>query len=921
MKPRYTPLPASDGLARATGSKGALVIGDRAFDVRKKVVLDLGREWTQLTRLPMVFALWAARPGALRPEDVAELARAAQAGLGMRTELAQAFAREHGGDPERYRRYLTQRIRYGLGPYEISGLEAFLARAADAGVLPATTLRFADDVVRTRRARRQVSLDAALQKGADGVRLDADEAELLDEKAPLLELGLAADMRRRALHPEGVVTYIVSRNVNYTNVCTTACSFCAFYRPRGHGDAYVLDRPQMARKIEETISLGGIELLLQGGLHPDLGVEWYEDLFRWVKANYPSINLHALSPEEIWHIARTSQITLEETIDRLVASGLDSIPGGGAEVLDDEVRRRIAPLKCSTDEWITVMRTAHHKGLKSTATLMFGVGEEARHRVNHFLRLRELQDETRGFTAFICWTFQPEHTRLVPSDNSAHAYLRTNALARLVLDNVPNFQASWVTMGGGVAQASLHMGCNDFGSVMIEENVVSAAGTTFQMDSARGRAPHPRRGLHAGAAQHALPARRRRPPREAGRDGVGVRVVGAPFVLAGPGAPPVADGAVALDGDVLVSVGPARRARGALRRRRADRRRAASGARRTPTCTSSSRTSPGASRAAEASSPGSRHSSRRGCGVARSRKPWPAVPGRSSRPAWRRSGDVSNTLGSVRHLAREGIAGTVYHEVFGFSAARAADALRVAAEIRARADAPPPWISDRRRARTPCTRPTRRRWRACSRPAPPRCTWPRIPGSGSSAPPPPAPSQSWCCGSGWSPASSGRSPGPRWRRWRPISGRARSPSTPWTSTPTTSRRCGAPAPRWSSALAPTSGSGVDSRTCPASSTRAFRWRWEPTRSPPRRRSGPWASSPSFAGHSRESRHARLLALAWRGAAVGAPSVGRLAPGSAPGVIAAPLEGDRPADPVAWLLDVHGERPFTWLARHRPEARA
>ncbi|MBS1110369.1 MAG: Radical domain protein, partial [Anaeromyxobacteraceae bacterium] len=209
----------------------------------------------------------------------------------------------------------------------------------------------------------------------------------------------------------------------------------------------------------------------------------YEDLFRWVKSTYPAINLHALSPEEIWHIARTSQLSLDATVDRLVASGLDSIPGGGAEVLDDEVRRRIAPLKCSTDEWLTVMRAAHLKGLKSTATLMFGVGEEAQHRVNHFLRLRELQDETKGFTAFICWTFQPENTRLDPSDNSAHAYLRVNALARLVLDNVPNFQASWVTMGGGVAQAALHMGCNDFGSVMIEENVVSAAGTTFQMDA------------------------------------------------------------------------------------------------------------------------------------------------------------------------------------------------------------------------------------------------------------------------------------------------------------------------------------------------------------------------------------------------------------------------------------------------------
>jgi cyclic dehypoxanthinyl futalosine synthase len=328
-----------------------------------------------------------------------------------------------------------------------------------------------------------VSLDTALAKGAAGERLDEDEAEFLDEKAPLLELGLAADERRRALHPEGVVTYIVSRNVNYTNVCTTACHFCAFYRPRGHKEAYVLSREELTRKIDETVALGGIEILLQGGLHPDLGIEWYEDLFRWVKRTWPMINLHALSPEEIWHIARTSELALETTIARLVASGLDSIPGGGAEILDDDVRRRIAPLKCSTDEWLTVMKAAHRQGLRSTATMMFGVGEEPRHRVTHLLRLRELQDDTRGFTAFICWPFQSQNTRLAPGDGSAHAYLRTNALSRLVLDNVPNLQASWVTMGGGVAQASLHMGCNDFGSVMIEENVVSAAGTTFQMDA------------------------------------------------------------------------------------------------------------------------------------------------------------------------------------------------------------------------------------------------------------------------------------------------------------------------------------------------------------------------------------------------------------------------------------------------------
>jgi len=483
VHPTFTPLPAVEGLARAVGSKGALVIGDRAFDVKKPLVLDLGREWNQRTGLPLVFALWAAHPGRVSPEDVQELTRAAQHGLGLRTELAQRFAAQKGGDPERYRRYLTQRIRYGLGPHELTGLEAFLDKAEKKGFLPHIPLRFVDDVVRTTRVRRRVSLDTALSKGAAGERLDADEAELLDEQAPLLELGLAADARRRALHPDGVVTYIVSRNVNYTNVCTTACHFCAFYRPRGHKESYVLTREELTRKIDETVALGGIEILLQGGLHPDLGIEWYEELFRWVKSKWPMINLHALSPEEIWHIARTSDLTLEACIGRLMASGLDSIPGGGAEILDDDVRRRIAPLKCSTDEWLVVMKAAHLQGLKSTATMMFGVGEEPRHRVNHLLRLRELQDQTGGFTAFICWPFQAAHTRLAPGDGSAHAYLRVNALSRLVLDNVPNLQASWVTMGGGVAQASLHMGCNDFGSVMIEENVVSAAGTTFQMDS------------------------------------------------------------------------------------------------------------------------------------------------------------------------------------------------------------------------------------------------------------------------------------------------------------------------------------------------------------------------------------------------------------------------------------------------------
>jgi cyclic dehypoxanthinyl futalosine synthase len=247
VHPRFTALPADQGVPLAVGTKGALVIGDRAFDVKKSQILDLGREWNRLTGLPMLFAVWAARPGVLAPEDVQELARAAQHGLGVRTELAQRFAAQRGGDAERYRRYLTQKIRYGVGPHEMTGLETFLRTAAEKGFLPPTTLRWADDHVRSARAgRAAVSVEAALARAAEGGRLSADEAERLDEEAPLLELGLAADARRRALHPDGVVTYIISRNVNYTNVCTTACHFCAFYRPRGAADAYVLTREELA---------------------------------------------------------------------------------------------------------------------------------------------------------------------------------------------------------------------------------------------------------------------------------------------------------------------------------------------------------------------------------------------------------------------------------------------------------------------------------------------------------------------------------------------------------------------------------------------------------------------------------------------------------------------------------------------------
>ena len=304
------------------------------------------------------------------------------------------------------------------------------------------------------------------------------------ERADLIELGAAANKRRHALNPDGVVSYIVERNINYTNVCVTACRFCAFFRNPGDTDeGYVLSREEMGEKIRETVDAGGVQILLQGGLNPELPLSWYEDLFRHLKATYP-IKLHALSPEEILYLCRLESLPLEAVLRRLVAAGLDSLPGGGAEILVDRVRARIAKLKCTSAQWLEVMRVGHRLGLRSSSTMMFACGETLPERAEHLLKLRDLQDETGGFTAFICWPFQPGNTRLPGSDGSAHAYLRTLATARLALDNIPHLQASWPTMGAAVGQAALHFGADDFGQVMFEENVVSAAGTIYKMDVA-----------------------------------------------------------------------------------------------------------------------------------------------------------------------------------------------------------------------------------------------------------------------------------------------------------------------------------------------------------------------------------------------------------------------------------------------------
>jgi len=326
-----------------------------------------------------------------------------------------------------------------------------------------------------------------LEKVWAGERIDRTEARRLF-CLPLGELGALADRRRQLAQANAhqgrgndIVTYIVDRNVNYTNVCNVYCKFCAFYRTEKDADAYVITLEEMDRKIEETLALGGTQLLLQGGHHPRLPLQWYLDLLSHIKTKYPQINIHGFSPSEFVHFRKIFQLPLEEIISQFVKAGLGSIPGGGAEILADSVRRRISPLKAMSGDWLEVMDVAHRLGLASTATMMFGHVESLEDRIEHLERVRAQQDKSKGFTAFIAWTFQAENTRLKAPTSGGHDYLRTQAVNRIYLDNIPNVQSSWVTQGPEIGQVGLKFGANDLGSIMIEENVVSQAGTAHQM--------------------------------------------------------------------------------------------------------------------------------------------------------------------------------------------------------------------------------------------------------------------------------------------------------------------------------------------------------------------------------------------------------------------------------------------------------
>src|SRR5437660_1181680 len=323
-----------------------------------------------------------------------------------------------------------------------------------------------------------------LKSVLSGSRLSVEEGAALLESHEIACIGAAADEIRKRKHPADIVTYIIDRNINYTNVCNVVCTFCAFYRRPGAPDTYVRTFDEICQKIDETIALGGTGILMQGGLHPDFGIEWYEDLLRALHQKYPSFQLHCFSPPEIHNIHLISGLDYETIMARLKNAGLYSLPGGGGEILDDEVRNRVST-KCTTDEWLAVMRAVHRVGLRSTATMMFGIGDTVEHRVRHLQRVRDLQDETGGFTAFISWTFQRENTALgrrIKDEPTGVDYLKMLSVSRLFLDNIENFQSSWLTQGLKLGQVALRFGANDMGSIMIEENVVSAAGADNRAD-------------------------------------------------------------------------------------------------------------------------------------------------------------------------------------------------------------------------------------------------------------------------------------------------------------------------------------------------------------------------------------------------------------------------------------------------------
>jgi cyclic dehypoxanthinyl futalosine synthase len=485
LRPETIPM-GMDENPESVDADAILMIGDRAMHPARGVyrtIWDLGDRWCRHTELPFVFATWVAR-GGVDTTGLADILQASRdAGREAFEEIADTEAAKHGLTKEDVHRYFAENLHFHLGPGERLGLAAFHEKAATIGLAPksgvTTPLTTSDSYQTTDMiAPANDSIETILEKAIAGDRLSAVDALALLESNDLAAIGAAADQVSRRMHPEGYRTYNIDRNINYTNICTAVCDFCAFYRGPKSDEGYVLPREQILKKIEETVALGGNQILMQGGLHPKFKLDWYEELLRDIKTAFPDLNVHGFSPPELHHFTKVNNLSIEEVLTRLKAAGLGSIPGGGAEILVDRVRNEITRGKVMTDDWLNVMRVWHKLGGISTATMMFGHAETLSERIEHLQRVRDLQDETNGFTAFICWTFQPDNTQMDHyAPKGSFEYLKMLAVSRLFLDNVPNIQSSWVTQGLKVGQLAMTFGANDMGSLMLEENVVAEAGT------------------------------------------------------------------------------------------------------------------------------------------------------------------------------------------------------------------------------------------------------------------------------------------------------------------------------------------------------------------------------------------------------------------------------------------------------------
>lgn len=476
VRPVTVPFPIG-AVVDDVAADAVVMIGDRAMHPPHGVyheIWDLGDRWCRWTELPFVFAMWVARRDVIADdakliEETLNLCRD-EGGQCLET-IAIREAAGHGLTNEDLHRYFAENLHFHLGSRERAGLELFNQKLEATGLIPTPSTTTA--TVANSSAVRHI-----LDKAVSGIRLNDADAIALLQSHDLAAIGAAAETVSRQKHPEPYRTYNIDRNINYTNICTAVCDFCAFYRGPKSDEGYVLSREVLLQKIRETVDLGGNQILLQGGLHPKYKLDWYEEMLRDIKSHFPEVNIHGFSPPELHHFTKLNNLSINEVLTRLKAAGLGSIPGGGAEILTDRVRGEITRGKVMTDDWLGVMRAWHELGGVSSATMMFGHVETIAERVEHLRRLRELQDETGGFTAFICWTFQPEHTQMsdLPKLGSFE-YLKMLAVARLYLDNIPNLQSSWVTQGMKIGQMALMFGANDMGSLMIEENVVAEAGT------------------------------------------------------------------------------------------------------------------------------------------------------------------------------------------------------------------------------------------------------------------------------------------------------------------------------------------------------------------------------------------------------------------------------------------------------------